>query len=311
MRTSGLSGGTRVPAVILLAVLAARMALVAGSRSRPAPAEASRVDVVGSDTALPLAVRWAEDFHRRHPDVRISVTGGGSAVGLACLAQGLCQVAASSRPAAPEELSRARAAGRPLRAHPAALDAVAVIVHPSNAVPSLTFPQLRAIYSGRVTNWRQVGGPDRPLVALSRGAGSGTGQIFEEAVFGPPGARAGPDDVPRARQVPGSALLHDDVARTPEAIGYVGVGYVTPAVRAVPVARTPAEPPVPPAVHLIAGGRYPLVRPILLYTAASPSAAARAFADHALGPEGQARVAEAGFVPLAPRPPAHPGGDPR
>ncbi|BDG61594.1 phosphate ABC transporter substrate-binding protein [Caldinitratiruptor microaerophilus] len=310
MRRAGLPGGARVPAAILLAVLAARMAPARGAGARLVPAAPSRVDVVGSDTALPLAVRWAEDFHRRRPDVRISVTGGGSAVGLACLAQGLCQVAASSRPAAPEERARARAAGRPLRAHPAALDAVAVIVHPSNPVPFLTFPQLRAIYSGRVTNWRQVGGPDRPVVALSRGAGSGTGQIFEEAVFGPPETRTGPDGLPRARQVPGSALLHDDVARTPEAIGYVGVGYVTPAVRAVPVARTPAESPVPPAVPLIAGGRYPLVRPILLYTAGASSTAALAFVDYALGPDGQARVAEAGFVPLALRTPARQGGGP-
>lgn len=254
------------------------------------------VHVVGSETVLPLATVWAEAFERARPGALITTTGGGSTVGWRMLSAGVAHVAMASRPAAAADLERARAAGVSLMAHPVALDAVVVIVHPSNPVLSLTYAQLRDIYLGRVHNWREVGGPDRPIRAITRSRGSGTAQTFIEKVFG-----AAEPYRERAEGALGNGVVHADVAADPAAIGYIGYAFADAHVRAVPLVPAAGAPPVAPTWANITAGRYGLVRTLWFYTNGQPQGAAAAFLAFCRGPEGQ-RIAQAwGYIPLAGR----------
>lgn len=261
-------------------------------RERPATERPARLHLAGSDTLLHLAAVWAEAYHATHPGVTVTVVGGGSGVGIQGLLLGVDDIALSSRPAGAAEQAEARRRGFALVGTPVARDAVVVVVHPSNPVVSLSRGQLRRIFSGEVQNWREVGGPDLPLLAFSRGFSSGTGQIFREVVFGP--GEAGGDGVV---QVPGSALLHDEVARQRGAVGYLGLAYLTPRVRPVAVAARDGGPAVAPTPANLLTGRYPLTRPLWFYTRGEPQGAAADFIRFVLSPQGQRIATEHGYLP--------------
>jgi phosphate transport system substrate-binding protein len=258
---------------------------------------AQTIENKGSDTLVNLALAWAETYMGRHPAVRISVTGGGSGTGIAAMINGTVDLANASRAMKQEEISAAQANGITPVEFTVARDAIAVVVHPSNPVERLTLQQISYIYTGKITNWSQVGGEHRPIVLLSRESNSGTYVYFLENVI-----RLGEKESdllfsPDTLLMPSSEGISAEVRQNPNAIGYDGLGYVTPDQKVVAVARDVGGPFVLPAVETVDDGSYPVSRPLYMYTAGEPTGAVKDYLDWILG-EGQALVSQLGFVPL-------------
>ncbi len=251
----------------------------------------------GSDTLVNLALAWAERYIELYPDVRISVTGGGSGTGIAALINGTVDIANASRQMKPEEIEAAEANGVSPVEFVVARDAIAVVVHPSNPLDTLTFQQIADIYTGKITNWQEVGGEDRPIVLLSRESNSGTYVYFLENVV-----RRGEEDSdvlfsPATLLMPSSEGITSEVSQNPNAIGYDGLGYVTPEQKVIAVARRADGPFVFPAVETVNDGSYPISRPLYMYTAGEPAGQIATYLTW-VREEGQALVSELGFVPL-------------
>jgi phosphate transport system substrate-binding protein len=251
----------------------------------------------GSDTLVNLALAWAEAYIELHPEVRISVTGGGSGTGIAAMINGTVNIANASRAMKPEEIAAAEANGITPVEFVVARDAIAVVVHPSNPVDRLTLQQISDIYTGQITNWSQVGGQDRPIVLLSRESNSGTYVYFLENVI-----RLGDEESnllfsPDTLLMPSSEGISAEVRQNPNAIGYDGLGYVTPDQKVVAVARDADGPYVLPSVETVNDDSYPISRPLYMYTAGEPTGEIKAYLDWILS-AGQALVPELGFVPL-------------
>ncbi len=197
-----------------------------------------------------------------------------------------------------EEIEAARAKGIEPVEHVIARDAIAVIVNPSNPVSQLTLEQISLIYQGKINNWREVGGEDRPIVRLSRETNSGTHVYFLEAVV-----RLGQKDnkalfSPDTLLLPSSEGIITEVRDNPNAIGYDGLGYVTPEVKVLAVAKTADDPYILPSVETVNSGAYPISRDLYMYTQKEVNAAVQAYLDWLLSPEAQKIVLELGFVPV-------------
>lgn len=253
----------------------------------------------GSDTLVNLALAWAERYRTLHPDISIAVTGGGTGTGIAALINNTVDMANASRHMKEDEIAAAETNGISPVEFTVAIDALAIIVNPANPVNQLTIDQLADIYTGRITNWKEVGGNDAPIVLLSRETNSGTHVYFLEEVV-----RKGDSDnedifAPQTLLMPSSVGITSELRRNPNAIGYDGFGYVDPAhEKLVAVAVDATAPYVTPSVETGADGSYPISRGLFMYTAGEPTGAIRDYLDWILGPEGQAIVAELGFVPL-------------
>jgi phosphate transport system substrate-binding protein len=284
--------------LILLAVLSAACRPQADSMA--VAAETGRaIQNKGSDTLVNLALAWAERYRQVEPSVAIAVTGGGSGTGIAALINGTVDIANASRAMSEEEIEAARANGIDPIEYVVAIDALAIIVHPSNPVSQLTIPQLSAIYTGRILNWQEVGGRDAPIVLLSRETNSGTHVYFLEEVV-----RQGEDSedifAPQTLLMPSSVGITSELRRNPNAIGYDGLGYVDPEhEKIIAVARDGSSPHVLPTVATAANASYPLARNLYMYTAGEPVGAVAEYLAWILSPTGQQIVAELGFVPLA------------
>ena len=269
----------------------------AGRRdARPPEAGASFQDT-GSDTLVNLALAWAERYMADHPDVRISVTGGGSGTGIASLINGTVQIANASREMSTEEMALARANGiTPVR-FTVALDAIAVVANPDNPVTGLTLRQLSDLYTGRITQWSEVGPGGGPVVLLSRESNSGTYVYFLEQVV----RQGDPQDTalfsPQTLLMPSSQGISSEVHQNPHAIGYDGLGYVTSEQKVIGVARTAAGPYVIPSIQSVRDKSYPISRPLFMYTAGEPTGPVRDYLQWVMG-EGQSLVKDVGFVPL-------------
>jgi phosphate transport system substrate-binding protein len=254
---------------------------------------------VGSDTMVNLALAWAEAYHELHPEVSVSVTGGGSGTGIAALINGSTDVANASRQMKEEEREEAEQQGDSPVEHVVALDAIAVVVNPSNPVDRLSIPHIADIFTGRTTNWQELGGEDRPIVLASRESNSGTYVYFLENVV-----RLGDSDnedlfSPEALLLPSSEVIGLEVAQNPNAIGYDGLGYVTEAQKTLDVGVDEHGPFVPPTIETVNDGTYPVARPLYMYTVGEPTGAIKEYLDWIRSAEGQRIVAELGFVPLA------------
>lgn len=252
----------------------------------------------GSDTMVNLALAWAEAYTTRHPEVHISVTGGGSGTGIAALINGTVDVTNASRAMKPEEVDKARANGIEPVEHIVAGDAIAVVVNPSNPVSALTIDQLSNIFTGKITRWHEVGGEDRPIVLLSRESNSGTHIYFLEHVV-----RKGEENnqslfSPDTLLMPSSEGISIEIRQNPNAIGYDGLGYVTPDQKTIKVARNAGEPYVPPSIETVKDGSYPIARVLYMYTSGQPTGIIREYLDWITSAEGQEIVEELGFVPL-------------
>ena len=282
-------------------VLVALLVCLAGCGRADSQASSAPVDYIenrGSDTIVNLALAWAERYHELHPDVRISVSGGGSGIGLAALINGTVDIANASRRIKPEEMAQARARGIEPVESVIARDAIAVIVHPDNPVARLTLRQLSDIYSGRINNWRAVGGEDRPIVRLSRETNSGTHVYFLETVL-----RMGDPDrdvffSPDTLLLPSSEGIVHEVRQNPNAVGYDGLGYVPPDLQVIAVARDAGGPYVLPSVASVNDDSYPVARDMFAYTAGEPRGAVADYLAWILSPEAQQIVTALGFVPI-------------
>ncbi|MGD2039716.1 MAG: phosphate ABC transporter substrate-binding protein [Anaerolineae bacterium] len=258
----------------------------------------SSIQNKGSDTMVNMALAWAEAYGQIKPDVQIAVTGGGSGTGIAALINATVDMANASRRIKDEEREQAKAGGIEPVEHVVAGDAIAVVVHPSNPVDGLTIPQLSAIFSGKITNWTEVGGQDRPIVLLSRESNSGTHVYFLESVVRQGDAEDKTLFSPDTLLMPSSEGISAEIRQNPNAIGYDGLGYVTDDQKVVAVARDEGATYVLPTIETVKDNSYPIARGLYIYTAGEPEGAIRAYLDWILGAQGQAIVLELGFVPL-------------
>lgn len=240
--------------------------------------------VKGSTTVLPIAQPCAEVFMDQNPDIDISIQGGGSGVGITSLIDGTCDIGNSSRPVKEEEVAKAKEKGVELFANIIAKDAIAVIVHTSNKIDGLTLEQIKAIYTGEISNWSPVGGEDQVIVVVSRDSASGTFEAFNELALHKEKLR--PDALMQAS----NAAVAITVANTPGAIGYVGLGYVISQVKAIKVND------IIPSKETVNDNSYPLARPLFMYTNGEPEGIVKDFIDFVLSAEGQKLVEENGFI---------------
>lgn len=262
------------------------------------PAASFYLENKGSDTMVNLALAWAEHYQMKHPEVRISVSGGGSGTGIAALINGTVHIANASRRIKPEEIAEARAHGIEPVEFVVARDAIAVIVHPENPVSRLTLQQVSDIYSGKINNWAEVGGENRPIVRLSRETNSGTHVYFLETVL-----RLGDKNnhtlfAMDTLLLPSSEGIVYELRQNPNAIGYDGLGYVPPDLKTMAIARAEGEPYVLPSIETVNDGSYPIARDLYMYTPGQPSGPVLEYLNWILSAEAQAIVAELGFVPV-------------
>jgi phosphate transport system substrate-binding protein len=287
----------RTVLVLLALALAGCGAGRAVREAERAERAALTIQNTGSDTLVNLALAWAEAYMRLHPDVRISVTGGGSGTGIASLLNGTIQIANASREMSKEEIEAARAKGFEPRKLVVALDAIAVVANPSNPVDALTLQQISDIYTGNLARWSGVGGEDRPIVLLSRESNSGTYVYFLEQVLRLGDKKSAALFSSETLLMPSSEGISVEVRQNPNAIGYDGLGYVTSDQKLLAVARGAAGPAVLPSAATVSDGTYPVSRPLFMYTAGEPTGPVKAYLDWIVG-EGQALVKGLGFVPL-------------
>ncbi|RKY88775.1 phosphate ABC transporter substrate-binding protein, partial [candidate division KSB1 bacterium] len=246
----------------------------------------NQLTLQGSTTVLPIAQSCAEEFMKAHPEANISVRGGGSGVGIAALIDGTVDIANASRAMKTKELKKARAKGVNPVAHVVAKDAIAVIVHPENPVNGLTKSQLKAIYTGTINRWNEVGGTSGVIVVVSRDVNSGTFEVFNKLALDK--QRVRPDALMQASNKAVATI----VASTKGAIGYVGLGYLSKKVKPIAIDE------VMPSVETAKSGTYPLARPLYMYTNGEPKGLAKEFIDFVLSPKGQKIVKARGFVPV-------------
>ena len=256
------------------------------------------IQIKGSDTMVNLGQAWAEEFMKANPKVSVAVTGGGSGTGIAALFSNTCDIAELSRELKAEELEMARQKGFQPKQITVALDGLAVVVHPANPLSQLTMDQLAAIFSGSVRNWREIGGSDLPIVVLSREVNSGTHVYFKEHVLRRNQKESQVEFAANALMLPSSQAIADEVAQNPGAIGYYGMGYISPREKALAVAKDTASPFVQPTIENVISQAYPISRPLLMVTRGEPKGLVSRFLDFVLSVEGQKIVAKIDFVPV-------------
>jgi phosphate transport system substrate-binding protein len=268
------------------------------SSGDPSDSPASYIENKGSDTIVNLALAWAEAYQAEHPDIRISVTGGGSGTGIASLINRTVDIANASREIKQEEIDAAEANGVNPVEHIIARDAIAVIVNPTNPIDQLTLQQISDIYSGKINNWSELGGEDRPIVRLSRETNSGTHVYFLETVL-----RMGDPDNKTLFStdtllLPSSEGIIIEVRQNPNAIGYDGLGYVPDDLKMIAIAEEKGGSHVLPSIPTVNDRSYPIARDLYMYTDGQPTGILKEYMDWILSAEAQEIVAELGFVPV-------------
>lgn len=273
----------------------------AGSAGNTPPATAGgMLNVKGSDTMVNLTQAWAETYMGSHPGAQIAVTGGGTGTGIAALQNHTTDVAMASRDIKSSEREQIEKGGGSLQEFTVARDALTVGVNPANPVKSLNFDQLSDIFTGKVTDWSQVGGKPGRIVALSREKSSGTHVFFLEHVIRKGDSKSTAEYAPGVLMLPSSQAIVAEVAKNPNAIGYYGLGYHKPEMlKAVEVAAKAGDTAVAPSEESVLKGTYPVSRPLHLYTARQPEGLAREFIEYCSSAEGQKLVVDQGFVPVA------------
>ena len=252
----------------------------------------------GSDTLVNLALAWAEQYQTLHPEIEISVTGGGSGTGFTALINGTVDIANASRQIKAEEVQQSKANGFEPVEFTVANDAIAVIVNPGNSVSQLTLEQVSKIYQGKINNWQEVGGQDRPIVRLSRETNSGTHVYFLETVIRLGDSKNKSFFSADTLLLPSSEGIFAEVRDNPNAIGYDGLGYVTPEVKMIALAKKVTDPYVLPSAATVMDKSYPISRSLYMYTHGQPSGAIKDYIDWILSTEAQQYTIQLGFVPL-------------
>ncbi len=250
-------------------------------------ARAGNIVIKGSTTVLPIAQKTAEAYMKQNPDVKISISGGGSGNGIKALIDGSTDIADSSRFIKDKEVKLAVQNGRYPVPFAVAYDCIVPVVHPSNTVTNITMAQLKDIYLGKIKNWKEIGGPDRPVVVISRDTSSGTYEVWHSKVL------------KKQRVFPGALLQASNgavaqaVAKNKNAIGYIGLGYMDASVKDLTVDN------VKGSNESTLDGTFPVSRPLYMFTAGWPKGDTLNFINFVMHPQkGQKLVGSAGYVPL-------------
>jgi len=257
---------------------------------------------IGSDTMVNLAQAWAEEYGKVAPNISVEVSGGGSGVGIAALINGTAEIANSSRQIEPEEAEKAKkATAKAPQEFLVGYDGLAIYVHKDNPMNEIAMEDLGEIYreGGKVDTWTQVGVAKIPgaqnekIIRVSRQNNSGTYHYFREVVVGKKA-----DFKQGSLDMNGSKDVVELVGKTPGAIGYSGLGYATPAVKIVKVAKKKGETSVQPSIPTVLDKTYPIARPLYMYTPGEPSENAKKYLDWIMSEAGQKIVEKSGYVPL-------------
>lgn len=270
--------------------------LVLASCRRGGDEGTTAINIAGSDTMLQVGLAWQEAYKSVQSGVTLSVAGEGSSTGFKALIDNTAEVAHSSRAIKESEAEKIRAThGKDAVEHIVGYDGIAVYVHKDNPVKSLSIPQLKEIWGegGTVDNWSQVGGADGTIERMGRANNSGTYAFFQEHVLG-----QGVEFKPGTGSAAGSTAVVDFCATTPSGIGYSGMNYKTEEVGWLAVSTEEGGEPVEPSIANVQTKKYPIARPLYIYTVGEPEGAVKAYLDWIKSAGGQKIVADQGFVPL-------------
>lgn len=242
--------------------------------------------IKGSTTVLPIAQKAAEAFMAQNPDVKISLSGGGSGNGIKAIIDGTAQIGTASRFIKSKEISLASSKGVYPVPFRVALDAIVPVVNPKNTIENITLEQLRAIYKGKIKDWKEIGGTPGKIVVISRDSSSGTFGVWKDLVMKKDRV------IPRALTVPSNGGIVQAVAKTPGAVGYVGLGYLTKDVKAIKVGG------IVGTEENTLNGSFPIARGLFIFTKGWPTGDTMAFISFLLSKKGQELVKEAGSIPV-------------
>jgi phosphate transport system substrate-binding protein len=255
-------------------------------------AQSVKIKIKGSDTVLPISQKEAEVYMKEHAGSSVTVVGGGSGVGIAALEDGSTDIAMSSRKLKMEEKMKFTDAKRNIKEVVVAYDALSIIVHPSNKISQLTREQLEEIFTGKITNWKEVGGDNMPIVVYTRESSSGTSEFMKEHVM------SKKNFATSALSMPATGAIVQSVSQTKGAIGYIGFAYMEKTVKSLKVSFDKGANYIKPSVENAKSGKYPITRTLQYYYDAKSEQAVKPFIDFVLSKEGQKLVSEVGYITL-------------
>ncbi|HWQ90803.1 MAG TPA: phosphate ABC transporter substrate-binding protein [Clostridia bacterium] len=269
------------------------LALLAATALASASALAGSITIKGSDTLVILAQKWAETYMSQHPEIKIQVTGGGSGIGFAALQNNNTDIANASRPIKPAERAACiKAFNKNPREYKVALDGLSVYVHVANPINELSLDQLRDIFTGKIRNWKALGGNDAPITVYSRENSSGTYEFFKDHVL------KGQDFLASAQTMPGTAAVLQSVVKTPNGIGYGGAAYGHDA-KTLKIKKTADSQAVEPTEQTVVSGAYPISRYLFNYLSPEKDKGEiAAYLNWVRSDEGQKIVKDVGYYPL-------------
>jgi phosphate transport system substrate-binding protein len=252
----------------------------------------TKITVKGSDTMVILAQKWAEVFMKKNAEISVQVTGGGSGTGFAALINGTTDICNASRPIKEKEIAQIREKFNttPIEIK-TAIDGIAIYMNQENVVDALTIAQLRDIYTGKIVNWKEVGGPDAKIIVYGRENSSGTYEFFKEHVL------MNNDFALNVQTLPGTAAVVNAIGKDKNGIGYGGTAY-SKGIKLAKVKKDAATDGVLPTEENIKGGKYPVSRYLYMYILKKPEGDMKKFIDWVLSKEGQTIVSEVGYFPL-------------
>lgn len=248
--------------------------------------------IKGSDTCLPLSQKEAEKYSQENPGSAITVVGGGSGVGISALLSGTTDIAQSSRSLKMDEKLKLKNSGKPFKEIVIAYDALAVIVNKANKINNLSREQLEDIFTGKIVNWKDLGGPDEKIIVYSRETSSGTYEFFKEHVLNKK------NFANTALMMPATGAIVQSVSQTKGAIGYVGLAYLESNVKAINVSYDNGKTFVTPSIDNARNKSYPITRPLFYYYLLSQENIVKPFIDYILATKGQTIVKEEGYIPV-------------
>lgn len=280
---------TRIKTIAVLA-----LTIVTGTAINSGAMAAKSLTIKGSDTMLILGQAWAEAYMHKYEGVDISVQGGGSGTGIAALINRTTDICQASRAMSGKEISQCKENNFVPKATAVALDGISIAVNKSNPIESISEDQLKAIYTGKVTNWKSIGGKNAPIVVLSRENTSGTYVYFQQYILN--NERYSSSILP----LPSTKAIQQEVTGNPDAIGYGGVAYFLNKknLKIIPVSKSKGSPAIEPTDANIKSGKYPISRPLYFYTAGKATGETAKFINFCLSSEGQQIVNKVGYVPV-------------
>ena len=250
------------------------------------------ITLKGSDTVLPVGQKTAESFMKTNPDLSIAVVGGGSGTGITALMDGNTDIAMSSRDLKSDEKLKLQEKSITIQTHTIAVDALAVVVNPQNQVTKLTREQIEGIFTGAITNWKDVGGEDLPIVVYSRENSSGTYEFFKEHVMDKKNYAS------TVLNMPATGAIVQSISQTKGAIGYIGLAYLNTEIKALEVSYDNGTTFVGPSVEAAKNKTYPISRPLYYIYDVKNSEKVKSYVDYVLSADGQKLIEEVGYIPV-------------